>query len=172
MLLASFVSLIVKLVLCLPNLHLHLMADTWSVLLPSHVFILARAWRDADDPAPLDASSSIHPSSGWSMPENNCKSLSFIRALLGHGHRPSSLCTTSLCVLLQPLSCFSLVLRVLFLLHSPRADDKTLSFYNVVAGGTIHMVLQLRGWFCKGLLVGGQGFSSKQERETAAAWDS
>lgn len=26
-----------------------------------------------------------------------------------------------------------------------RADDKTLSFYNVVAGGTIHMVLQLRG---------------------------
>ncbi len=26
-----------------------------------------------------------------------------------------------------------------------RADDKTLAFYNVVAGGTIHMVLQLRG---------------------------
>jgi hypothetical protein len=26
-----------------------------------------------------------------------------------------------------------------------RADDKSLSFYNVVAGGTIHMVLQLRG---------------------------
>lgn len=25
------------------------------------------------------------------------------------------------------------------------ADDKSLSFYNVVAGGTIHMVLQLRG---------------------------
>jgi hypothetical protein len=26
-----------------------------------------------------------------------------------------------------------------------RADDKTLQDYNVAAGGTIHMVLQLRG---------------------------
>lgn len=43
----------------------------------------------------------------------------------------------------RPLTVPSLYPLPLFL--GSRADDKSLSFYNVVAGGTIHMVLQLRG---------------------------
>ena len=43
----------------------------------------------------------------------------------------------------MPLRCTFRFL--LFLLFPPSADDKTLDSYNIAAGATIHMVLQLRG---------------------------